>query len=170
MTLVCLRTAEPGGKSSVARAVRQAYGRGLALVGQDVIRREVLRERDRPGGVNIGLIDTIVRYSLDHGYHVLLEGILYADRYGDMLQSLRDDHRGATYGYYFDVAFAETLRRHATKPQAADYGESELREWYRERDLLPGGWETIIGQDSSLEATVQRVLDDSGLMSAPAQR
>ncbi|WP_307827818.1 kinase [Planomonospora sp. ID82291] len=154
----------------MARAVRQAYGRGLALVGQDVIRREVLRERDRPGGVNIGLIDTIVRYSLDHGYHVLLEGILYADRYGDMLQSLRDDHRGATYGYYFDVAFAETLRRHATKPQAADYGESELREWYRERDLLPGGWETIIGQDSSLEATVQRVLDDSGLMSAPAQR
>ncbi|GGT04887.1 hypothetical protein GCM10010156_73330 [Planobispora rosea] len=154
----------------MARAVREAYGRGLALVGQDVIRRDILKEPDRAGAANIGLIDTIVRYSLDHGYHVLLEGILFADRYGNMLQALRSDHRGATHGYYFDIAFTETLRRHATKPQAAEYGEAEMRQWYRERDLLPGGWETIIGQDSSLEVTVQRVLGDSGLLSAPARR
>ncbi|MEU8274886.1 hypothetical protein ACFYOK_29280 [Microbispora bryophytorum] len=59
--LIVLRGNSGSGKTSVARAVRAAYGRGLALVGQDVIRRELLRERDVDGGVNIGLIDTIVR-------------------------------------------------------------------------------------------------------------
>jgi hypothetical protein len=162
-SLIIVRGNSASGKSSVARAVRRAYGRGLALVSQDVIRRELLREWDRPGAVNIGLIDTIVRHSLDNGYHVLLEGILRADHYGPMLQALSDDHPGRTHAYYLDVPYAETLRRHATKPQAGEYGDAEMREWYRERDLLPGQVETIIGQDSSVEETAERILRESGL-------
>ncbi|GGK86478.1 hypothetical protein Ppa06_46360 [Planomonospora parontospora subsp. parontospora] len=74
-----------------------------------VIRRDILRERDLPGATNIGLIDVVVRYALDSGYHVVLEGILYADRYGAMLQTLRADHLGSSHCYYLDVPFAETL-------------------------------------------------------------
>ncbi|WP_205825651.1 hypothetical protein [Microbispora catharanthi] len=33
-----------------------------------------------------------------------------------------------------------------------------MREWYRERDLLPDGYETVIGEDSPLEASVRQVL------------
>lgn len=94
--LVLLRGNSASGKSSVAAGIRERFGCGLALVGQDNLRRIVLREHDRPGGANIGLIDTVARYSLDAGYHVVLEGILYADRYGQMLQQLRADHRGHT--------------------------------------------------------------------------
>lgn len=167
--LVVLRGNSASGKSSVAAGIRERFGRGLALVGQDNLRRIVLRERDRPGGANIGLIDTVARYSLDAGYHVVLEGILYADHYGRMLQQLRADHRGHTHCYYLDVPFTETLARHATKPIADEVDESQLREWYRPLDLLPGTIETVIDADSVLTDTVDRIMHDTGLALLPAR-
>ncbi|WEH42457.1 kinase [Streptomyces sp. AM 2-1-1] len=166
--LVVVRGNSASGKSAVASGVRDGFGRGVALVGQDNLRRTVLRDRDRPGAANIGLIDTVARYSLDAGFHVVLEGILYADHYGDMLARLRADHRGPTYGYYLDVPFEETLLRHATKPIAEVVGEDDLRSWYRPLDLLPGGTETVIGADSALADTVARVLRETGLDRLPA--
>jgi predicted kinase len=156
--LIVLRGNSASGKSAVAQGVRDRYGRGLAVVGQDNVRRTILRERDVPGGANIGLIDAVARYALDAGYHVVVEGILYADRYGEMLRGLREDHRGQSRFYYLDVPFEETLRRHAGKPQAAEYGERELREWYRPRDLLAGGIERVIGAESSLDGTIGQVM------------
>ncbi|MEU1350389.1 AAA family ATPase [Streptomyces sp. NPDC005795] len=166
--LVFLRGNSASGKSAIAAGVRERFGRGLALVAQDNLRRIVLREHDRPGGVNIGLIDTVARYSLDAGYHVVLEGILYADRYGQMLQELRADHRGRTHCYYLDVPLEETLARHATKPIAGEVGESQLREWYRPLDLLQGGIETVIDADSTLAHTVDRIMHDTDLATLSA--
>ncbi|MEU9201245.1 AAA family ATPase [Streptomyces sp. NPDC048332] len=165
--LVVLRGNSASGKSSVAAGIRERFGRGLALVGQDNLRRVVLREHDRPGAANIGLIDTVARYSLDAGYHVVLEGILYADRYGQMLQQLRADHRGHTHCYYLEVPFTETVARHATKPIADEVDERQLREWYRPLDLLPGSIETVIHADSVLADTVDRILHDTGLARLP---
>ncbi|MEW2175038.1 kinase [Streptomyces sp. NPDC005406] len=166
--LVLLRGNSASGKSSVAAGIRERFGRGLALVGQDNLRRIVLRERDRPGGANIGLIDTVARYSLDAGYHVVLEGILNADRYGQMLQQLRADHRGHTHCYYLDVPFPETLVRHETKPIVGEVSEDQLREWFRPLDLLPGSVEIVIGADSTLADTVDRIMHDTGLARLPA--
>ncbi len=165
--LIVLRGNSASGKSSVAFGLRDRFGRGLAVVGQDNLRRTVLRERDRPGAANIGLIDLTARYALDAGYHVVVEGILYADHYGDMLARLRADHRGPTHAYYLDVPFAETLARHATKPIADEVDEPQLRDWYRPRDVLPDGLETVIGPDSILDATVDRIMLDSGLARLP---
>ncbi|WP_199883259.1 kinase [Streptomyces sp. CB01580] len=152
--LVVLRGNSASGKSSIAAGLRERFGRGLALVGQDNLRRTMLRERDLPGAANIGLIDLTARYALDAGYHVVLEGILCADHYGDMLARLRADHRGPTHGYYLDVPFEETMARHATKPIADAVTETQLRDLYRPRDLLPGGAETVIGMDSALAVVV----------------
>ncbi|KOV97119.1 kinase [Streptomyces sp. NRRL B-1140] len=165
--MVVLRGNSGAGKSSVAAGVRERFGRGVALVGQDNLRRVVLRERDRPGAANIGLIDLTARYALDAGYHVVVEGILYADRYGEMLTRLRADHRGPTHGYYLHVPFEQTLVRHATKPIANEIGEPRLREWYRELDLLPGGVETVIGAESTLRQTVDRIMRETGLAGLP---
>ncbi|MFG2369564.1 kinase [Streptomyces mirabilis] len=156
------------GKSSVAGGLRDRFGRGSALVGQDNLRRIVLRERDRPGAANIGLINLTARYALDAGYHVVVEGILYADRYGDMLTQLRADHRGPTHAYYLHVPFEQTLARHAIKPIANEVGEPQLRDWYRPLDLLPGGIETVIGADSTLAETVDRIMLGTGLAGLPA--
>ncbi|MET7732122.1 AAA family ATPase [Streptomyces sp. NPDC005402] len=165
--LIVLRGSSASGKSSVAEGLRDRFGRGLALVGQDNLRRIVLRERDRPGAANIGLIELTARHALDAGFHVVVEGILYADHYGEMLARLRADHRGRTHGYYLHVPFDQTLARHATKPIAHEVGEPQLRDWYREFDLLPGGTETVIGADSSLADTVDRVMLETGLAELP---
>ncbi|MBK3576996.1 kinase [Streptomyces sp. MBT65] len=165
--LIVLRGNSASGKSSVATGLRERYGRGIALVRQDTLRREVLRERDIPGGANIGLIDLTVRHALAHGFHTVLEGLLYVSHYGEMPAGLLADHPGRTHCYYLDVPFEETLARHATKPIADEVTERQLREWYRPLDVLPGGVETVVPATSPLAATVERVLRESGLADVP---
>ncbi len=133
----------------------------MALVQQDVIRRDLLRERDRPGGLNIELIELNVRFCLAHDYDVILEGILYADRYGEMIRGLIATHNGPSFAYYYDLSLAETLRRHASKPNAYEYGEKEMAEWYVERDLLGVPGEQIIGPNRSQDETVARILAEA---------
>ena len=140
--------------------LREAIGRGLAWVSQDLIRRTILQEKDQPGGVNIGLIDHVVRYCLDQGYHVVLDGILYADTYGQMLAGLRQDHLGVSRFYYLDVSLAESLRRHASRPQAREFGPGDMRAWYRQRDFLTARGEYVIPETSTLAETAGLILED----------
>ncbi|MFJ6623261.1 AAA family ATPase [Kitasatospora sp. NPDC091335] len=161
--LIVVRGPSGAGKSSVAARLRAAYGRGVAVVGQDLLRRTVLRERDVPGGANIGLIDLVARHALDHGFHAVVEGILAAGRYGPMLARLAADHRGRSHLYYLDVDFDETVRRHATRPQAAEFSPEVMADWYRPHDLLPDRAEHVIGQGSTLDETVERILADTAL-------
>ena len=69
--LVVVRGNSASRKSSVAAGLRERFGRGLALVGQDNLRRIVLRECDRPGAANI---DLTARYALDAGFHLVQLG------------------------------------------------------------------------------------------------
>jgi len=161
--LVVIRGNSASGKSAVAAGIRDKYGRGLAIVGQDNLRRVVLREHDVPGGANIGLIDQTARFALSRGYHTIVEGIFNADHYCAMLTALISDHPGRAFAYFLDVPFDETLRRHATKTGTLNYGEAEMRQWYRGLDLLPGGIEHVIPAESSLEDTVSKVMADAGL-------
>jgi adenylylsulfate kinase-like enzyme len=162
--LIVIRGNSASGKSSVASAIREKHGRrDLSIVSQDTLRRVVLRELDAPGGANIGLIDLTARYAVSRGFHVIVEGILRADHYGEMLTALIGDHPGRAFAYFLDVPFDETLRRHAAKAEAAAYGEAEMRGWYRGLDLLPGGIEQIILAGSALEDTVRKVMTDAAL-------
>jgi hypothetical protein len=78
--LVILRGNSASGKSTIAKLLRERLGRGVAWVEQDYLRRTVLREHDRPGLPNLGLIDVTTRYALDAGYHVILEGTFGAQQ------------------------------------------------------------------------------------------
>jgi len=141
--------------------------------------RVVLREWGVPDGVNIGLIEQTVRFSLDHGYDVLLEGVLDAGRYGTMLQRPAVDHAGTTRHYYFDIPFQDTLDRHTTRPLAAEVTPEQMRAWYRPRDLLEFTDQQIVDETSTLASTVDRILTDlawtssasaGNSLNAPAQR
>jgi deoxyadenosine/deoxycytidine kinase len=162
--LIVLRGNSGSGKSSVSHALRDAYGRGLAWVSQDLIRRIILKEKDAPGGVNIGLIDQVARYCLDHGQQVVLDGILYADRYEEALARLNRDHLGSSHFYYLDASLDETLRRHATRPQATEFGPDDMRGWYCQRDLLSSIHERVIPETSTLEQTVKLILEETHLL------
>jgi predicted kinase len=162
--LIVLRGNSGSGKSTIAQAVRQACGsQRMAWVSQDLIRRVILKEQDRPGGVNIALIDQVARHSLDHGYHVVLDGIFRASRYESMLAALGRDHRGLSRFYYLDVSLEETLRRHAARPEAAEVSPDQIRDWYRPRDLLTCPEEHIIPETSALPEAIALILTDSGL-------
>ena len=77
-------------------------------------RRNVLGIGDDTGGHATGLVELTTRYLLGRGFDVVLEGILNAEWYGDVLRRLVVDHRGTTCCYLYDVSFDETVRRHAT--------------------------------------------------------
>ena len=165
--LVVIRGNSASGKSAVAMAIRARHAaRDLAIVSQDTLRRDVLREHDIPGGANVNLLKLTTRHAANCGFNVIVEGILRADHYGTMLTELLSGHPGLAFAYYLDIPFEETLLRHASKPQAAEYGGAEMRRWYRERDLLPGGIEHVITAESSLQDTVTTIMTDTGLGTA----
>lgn len=159
-TLAVIRGNSGSGKSSTARELRSRLGRGVAWVEQDNLRRIVLREHDVPDGANIGLIEMTARYALDNAYDVILEGILYTDHYGEMLERLSTDHVGTTGHYYFDIPFTETIRRHRTRPLSLEVTAEQMRGWYRTRDLLPFVDETVLSDDVSLDAAVDQIITD----------
>lgn len=166
--LLIIRGNSGSGKSSIAREVRSRYGRrGIGLIEQDYLRRTLLRELDRAGGIAPDLIETNARFVLDHGYHAIVEGILHSGRYAAMLQRLIAAHAGRTSVYYLDVSFAETLRRHATRPQAAEFTPEEMAGWYVEHDLLGVHGEQVIAETSPFDGTVEFILATSGLLAAP---
>ncbi|WP_285900043.1 kinase [Frankia sp. R82] len=167
-TLVVIRGNSGSGKSSVARSLRAQAGRGVAWVEQDYLRRVLLRERDRPGGVAPGLIEQTVRFCLDHGYHVLLEGILAASSHSKMISGLLRAHRGRSFVFYLDVSFEETLRRHATRPQAAEFSGEDMRGWYLARDLLGVDGERVVPEHFTLARTVAFLRNTTGLLSSLA--
>ena len=85
--LIILRGNSGSGKTTTATALRTQLANTL-LVSQDVVRRDMLAEKDKPGNPTIELIETIARFGLQHQRTVILEGILSAARYGDMLKTL----------------------------------------------------------------------------------
>lgn len=156
--LIVLRGPSGSGKSTVARMLRRRMGRGTALVEQDYLRRTVMWEKDTPAGLNIGMIDSVARHALDVGYSVVLEGILAADRYGAMLTRLMGDHAGTTVCAYLDVPFAETVRRHATRPQATEFTVEQMAGWFQAADQLGVHGEIVVPQESTTEQTVEALL------------
>ena len=158
--LVVLRGNSGSGKSTTAQEVRRRVGRGVAWIEQDHFRRIVLRELDEPGAANIGLIDQAARYALGAGYHVIVEGILHAVRYGDMLRRLVADHAGRTGVYYFRLSFDETVRRHGTRALAQVVTPEQMVDWYEECDLLGVPGEQVVEAGSTLDDTVHRIITD----------
>ena len=162
-TLIVLRGNSGSGKTTVARALQRQRGRDrLAVISQDVVRREVLWSDDRAGNPAIGLIDLMARYALDQGLSVVVEGILHPDRYGEMLRTLVRDHRGRSLAYFWDVPFEETLRRHATKHKAAEFGEAEMRGWWYGAAYVDGLDERSIKANETLDDAIRRVNTDCG--------
>ncbi|MFW5421053.1 kinase [Nocardiopsis sp. CNT-189] len=162
-----LRGPSGAGKSTLAAQIRSHCGPPIAVIGQDTVRRLILKEKDVPGGVNISMISLMAAHALDSGHHVVLEGIMAARRYAGMLTGLAERHRGTTRMFYLDVSFSETLRRHTTRPQAAEFGEPEMRSWYLERDLLPDGREQIIPEEATLQTGLETIMRETGLSTDP---
>ncbi|MGN0778506.1 MAG: NUDIX domain-containing protein [Aristaeellaceae bacterium] len=160
-TLVMLRGNSGSGKSTVARALRQHFDPKPMLIAQDTVRREMLAVKDRPGNPAPELLTDMCRWSAQRGGVTILEGILDADKYGALFAALPGLF-SRIHAYYLDIPLEETLRRHATRPQAADFGEDAMRRWYRAENAIGTIPETVLGPEWSVEDMVERILQDIG--------
>jgi hypothetical protein len=115
--------------------------------------------------LNIALLDAIVRQTLDAGRNVVLEGILAADHYGATLRALIDGHQGITVCAYLDVPFAETVRRHYTRPQSAEFAPSDMARWWNPDDRLGVESELVVSTASTVDETVANLLTTIGIAS-----
>lgn len=160
--LIIMRGNSGSGKTTTAYQLREALitKQKTALIEQDHVRRIMLKEKDVKNGDNIDLIRHIVLFSFDRGYDVILEGILSREKYGDMLHELMMCAK-RSFVYYFDIPFAETVRRHQKKIAMHEFGEAEMRMWYLEKDLLGVENEKIISQDASQQKVIARIVQDT---------
>lgn len=166
--LIILRGNSGCGKTSTARLLQRQLGDGTMLVPQDVVRREMLRVKDSENNPAIQLIYDLCMYGNNVGYTVILEGILSNKKYGAMLRRLLDDFQGEKLIYYFDVSFEETVRRHATKPNAHEFGELEMSQWWKDQDVLNVPGEQRIGEQLSQAEIVDLIHRDVLVLSEGA--
>lgn len=158
--LIIIRGNSGSGKSSAAVKLQKKLGHGTMLISQDVIRREVLYVKDGPQTPAASLILELARYGKANCDIVIIEGIFKASWYGEMFESLVEEFREDIYGYYYNVSFEETLRRHKYKPNCHEFGEEEMRRWWNENDLLESIPEKIIEEECLLEDTVEKIYKD----------
>jgi predicted kinase len=167
-TLVVVRGSSGSGKTSAAREVQRRYGRGCALLEQDHLRRVVLREHGSGHIPTVApaFIVTMARAALEHGYHVVLEGILHTGQHGELLRGLIAEHPGPSAVFWLEVSFDETVRRHHGRTPPIPVTAEQMRAWYAPLDLLGVPGEQVIAESSSLEQTATTVLRASGLTHA----
>lgn len=154
--LIILRGNSGSGKTTVAKALQKRFGRNTMLISQDVVRRDMLHVKDGPDSEAIPLIGELLQYGRSHSEVVILEGIMYADWYRPVFELTTRLYEKVD-AYYFDLPFEETLRRHQTKPNCKEFGEVEMRRWWREKDFSDVLSEVRICAEKDLESIVEGI-------------
>lgn len=156
--LIILRGNSGSGKSTLARRLQQRLGRNTMVVAQDVVRREMLWVKDAPGTPAVPLLTELLRYGHAHSKVTILEGILYADIYQPLFEeAVRLFGTENIFAYYYDIPFEETLIRHQTKPNKADFGAEAMKRWWREKDFSPILSECLLTSDITLEQAEEMI-------------
>jgi shikimate kinase len=158
--LIILRGNSGSGKSTIANALQQHFGSGTLLIDQDVVRRNMLAVKDRPGNLSIELIRQIALYGNRKCEVVIVEGILIAEGYGAMLREVIEAYENRAAVYYFDLPFEETVSRHETREKRYRFGEDSLKLWWNPKDFLKVGNERAITETMTKEQIVQTIIQD----------
>lgn len=160
-TLIILRGNSGSGKSTVAKALQKRIGSNTLLISQDVVRREMLWVRDGENTAALPLLISLLDYGKSHCAYVILEGILYADWYKPLFEAAKKAFGDGIFAYYYDIPFEETLKRHQNRDLRFEFGENEMRRWWREKDFIRLIPERLLHKDISLEDTVETILGEA---------
>jgi len=157
--LIILRGNSGSGKTTIAKELQKRFGRNTMLISQDMIRRDMLMVKDGENSLAVPLMKELLSYGNKYSAVVILEGIMYADWYKSLFQLAVQLYDTRVYAYYFDLPFEETLKRHQTKPNRGDFGEEEMRRWWREKDFSNILNEISITSDKDKESIVNEIYD-----------
>lgn len=158
--LIIIRGNSGSGKSTLAKALQRKFGRNTMVISQDVIRREMLWVKDGIGTEALPLMVNLIQYGRQNSQVVILEGILDAVWYQELFESAVDAFSSNIFAYYYDLPFEETLLRHQTKPNRNDFGESDMRRWWNEKDYIGFISEKVLTKELSLNDTVELIYRD----------
>ncbi|HCM89785.1 MULTISPECIES: AAA family ATPase [Vagococcus] len=156
--IILIRGNSGSGKTTVANELHDILGPGNLLISQDCVRRTMLKVKDKPMNLAIGLIETMIDYGIKNCEHIIIEGILARNKYGEMLRNTlkRADIVNA---YYYDLSLEETIKRHNTK-ENTDFNSNKMREWFVPHDFLGIENEKIISENISKEEMIKLILAD----------
>lgn len=155
--LIILRGNSGSGKTTIAKELQRKFGRNTMVISQDMIRRDILNAKDGENTSALPLMKELLIYGSRHCEIVILEGIMYSDWYAPLFESAVQIYDSRIYAYYFDLPFEETLKRHKSKPNCNDFGEEEMRRWWREKDYSDLLCEIRITADKDKESIVDDI-------------
>ena len=58
---------------------------------------------------------------------------MYDEWYSPLFKTANELYGMDIYAYYFDIPFEETVRRHNTRDKKQEFGEEDMRRWWREK-------------------------------------
>ncbi|MBR5545968.1 MAG: kinase [Clostridia bacterium] len=156
--LILLRGNSGSGKTSAARVLQKRFGFNTMLISHDMVRMQMLHVWGKDGiAASQPLLIELVRYGKEHSQVTILEGVLDSKEYRELFDVCAELFGKEIYAYYYDLPFEETLLRHQTKANHNDFGEADMRRWWREKDVLPMIPETILTQEITLEEAVEQI-------------
>ncbi|MGV8984534.1 kinase [Clostridium sp.] len=158
--LIILRGNSGSGKTTTGKSLQRKFGHGTMLISQDVVRREMLFVKDGPNPEASHLLSKLALYGKNNCNIIILEGILNSNWYKNLFENLLDEFKEQIFAYYFDIPFEETLNRHRQKPNAHEFGEKEMKEWWNENDLLNIIPEVLLHKELSLNEIVDIIYKD----------
>lgn len=130
------------------------------LISQDVIRRDMLHVKDGADTKALPLLKELLIFGQSNCDIVILEGILKAGWYQSLFELAMYEFDERIFAYYYDIPFDETVARHQTKPNKDDFGETDMRNWWNEKDLINLIPEKLITKDMELNDTVELIYHD----------
>jgi adenylate kinase family enzyme len=156
--IIILRGNSGSGKTTISKKLQKKLGYGTLLIPQDVIRRDLLYVKDGVGTQAIDLLIQLIIYGKENCSYIILEGILNADWYQRLFETIKYEFNNEIYAYYFDIPFEETLVRHKGKPNSNEFGESEMKRWWKEKDYINIISEQVINQDMTENKIVDMII------------
>lgn len=142
--LILLRGNSGSGKTTAAKMLQERFGPNTMLLSHDMIRMEILHVWSTEGiQKSEPLMIHLLKYGKRNSEITILEGVLPAREYRLLFETAVKEYGENIFAYYYEIPFEETLIRHRTKPNCNDFGEAEMRRWWREKDYLGFIPETI---------------------------
>jgi len=164
--LIVLRGPSGAGKSTVARMLHSRVANKTALIDQDYYRHTMFNnlhsDLEAPRYVMFAGIQT----ALDHGYDVIVEGFLGMGKYRRYFDELIAHHPTENYFFYFDVSFAETLRRHDTRQKSSLLTIEKMKELYSRTGPSEYSGECTISEISSAEQACKLIIETANVPTA----
>jgi adenylate kinase family enzyme len=156
--IIILRGNSGSGKTTISKLLQKKLGHGTLLIPQDVVRREMLYVKDGADTKAVDLLIQLIMYGKENCTCVILEGILNSYWYRRLFETIEHEFKSKIYAYYFDIPFEETLLRHMSKPNVNEFGEAEMRRWWKEKDYIDIISEQVICKDMSEDEIVDMIL------------